>query len=114
MNEVTRLAAKAAASPERQAAQRPVARCSCLRPPASALVARPGLIEGDEPQHREEGHLEARLDRGFRLEQQDHDGCQGEVAHRQRRPVDHDGEEHDRHHDEGALPWPRRQSASSM
>ena len=66
------------------------------------LVACPRLVEGDEAQHGEEGHLETRLNRRLRIDQQQHDGSKRKVSHRHCRALDDDGEEDDRHHDEGA------------
>ena len=64
---------------------------------------RPGRISADERSGRGERHLETRADDLVRRKHDDDDCRDGEVAQRQRRPVEKYGSEHHGEHDEAAL-----------
>ena len=66
-----------------------------------AMIA-PELPRGDERGDRAKGHLEAGLDDALRLERKHDEGGDGEVAHRDRRPVDQDRAKDDERHHVGA------------
>ena len=61
------------------------------------------LIGRDQRQRRGKRHLEARMHDRLRREQQHGEGGDRDGAEGQRRPVEHDADQHDRDHDEGAL-----------
>jgi len=64
-----------------------------------------GLVEGDQPRHRREGHLEPRRGHGVRARQHDRERGPGEAARREVQTVEQDRQENQRGHDERA---PRR------
>ena len=68
-----------------------------------ALPSRPGLVEGHEADHRQEGHLEAGRQDRLRLEDEDRQGRERDVAHAEGGPVEDHGQRHDGEHEEGAL-----------
>jgi len=69
--------------------------------PGDPAVA-PVFPHRDQSDDRTERHLEARLHDALRPEPDDDERRDGEVAHRDRRPVDQDCPEHDRRHHIGA------------
>jgi hypothetical protein len=61
------------------------------------------LVGSDQRKRRGKRHLKARMHHGLRCDQQDAEGRERQRAERERRPVGHDPDQHDRGHDEGAL-----------
>ena len=68
--------------------QEPEARQHVIVGQAAPRGARARPPSRDQRGDRREGHLEARLDDALRLEREHDEGGDGEVAHRDRRPVD--------------------------
>ncbi len=63
----------------------------------------PRLHHRDERADRGEGELEADAEDRLRLQRDDRQHGEGEIAHGQRAPVEDDGAEHDQRHDQRAL-----------
>jgi len=61
------------------------------------------LVGGNQGERRRERHLKARIDDGFRRQQQHAERHDRYRAEGQCRPVHHDAGQHDRNHDERAL-----------
>ena len=84
-----------------QGLARPILRPRLLARRKLSVGAR--LIDGDERGDRGERKLEARAEQRLGLEEDHEEGREGEIAHRHRRPVEENRDQHDDRHDQRAL-----------
>ena len=100
------VANRSASGLPRRSRNRPGGAGAALRQIGVGVALHPGeprLHHGDQRRDRGEGELEADPENGLRLDRDDGDDREGEVAHGQRPPVHDHRAEHDQRHDQRPL-----------